>query len=246
MTATVFNLEEISNNPVIEAYRVLRTNLQFCSYDENIKTITITSCSPKDGKTTTSINLGISIAKSGRKVLLVDADLRKPMLLKHLGGNSQIGLSNYISGNISIDDIINSTNIEGFSFVPCGPKPPNPAELLGSSRFQNFLKTVKGLFDVVIIDSPPLGSIIDSALIASQTDGTIIVIKSNVTDFNSAIRVKDQLNKANVKILGVVLNKVQKSSYKSYHNHYNYFGSANQINKSRFKKLEKSKRWGND
>lgn len=242
MATSSYNLKDISSTPAEEAYRVLRTNIQFCGFDNRIKTLTITSCNPGDGKTTTCINLGISMAKSGMKVLVVDADLRKPMLLKHLGANSHIGLSNIISGTASIDDAIITTNMENFYYLPCGPKPPNPTELIGSSRFKQFLQSAEGMFDMVIVDTPPLGSVIDCAIVAAQTDASIIVIAENSVEYGSALRVKEQLEKANAKVLGVVLNKVGKSSYKKYYNYYNYHtDTTKKISKGWFKKYKRQR-----
>ncbi|MCX7920945.1 MAG: CpsD/CapB family tyrosine-protein kinase [Clostridia bacterium] len=240
--AAMYNVRESLNTPVEEAYRVLRTNIQFCGFDKKIKTLTITSCTHGEGKTTTAINLALSMAKSGMKVLLVDADLRKPMLMKHLGSNNFTGLSNLISGNSNFDEVTNATNVKNFYFIACGPKPPNPAEIIGSANFTDFLKQAEEQFDVVIIDSPPLGSVIDCAIIAAQTDGTLIVIESNAVEYRNAQRVKEQLEKANARILGVVLNKVEKSDYRNYYSNYSDFGSNKKINKSWFKKLKKSEK----
>ncbi|MCX7842980.1 MAG: CpsD/CapB family tyrosine-protein kinase [Clostridia bacterium] len=215
--------KEKLNEPAEEAYKVLRTNLQFCGYDRKIKTLTITSCTPGEGKTTTSINLAISMAKSGVKVVLVDADLRKPMLLKNLRSSNTKGLTSYISGNAELDDIINNSSIENFYFITCGPKPPNPAELLSAKRFSQLIDELETRFDFVIFDTPPLGSVIDCAIIASQTDGTIIVIKSKSVSRNNVQRVKEQLEKVNAKILGVVLNKISRGDYKNHLGYYNYY-----------------------
>lgn len=214
------------NAPVQEAYNVLRSNIQFCTFDKNIKTLSITSCNPGDGKTSTSVNLAISMAKSGLKTVLVDADLRKPMMLKHLGSNYTTGLSNFISGHASFEDVVNETNISGMYYVGCGPKPPNPVELIGSNRFVEFLNRAENEFDMVIIDTPPLGSVIDSAVIAAKTDGVILVIKAKSVNYRTAQRIKEQLVKANARILGVVLNKVKKNEYKNYYSHYNYYGGS--------------------
>jgi protein-tyrosine kinase len=215
------NLSNISE----EAYKVLRANIQFCEYDSKIKTIAVTSYNPGEGKTTTSINLGISIAKSGVKVLYVDADLRKPMMMKNLKSEDFKGLSKYLSGYASLDDIINKTNIEGFSFIACGTNPFNPSELISSKKFEELMEKLKDRSDMIIIDTPPLGSVIDAAIVASKTDGTIIVVKPGILKLKNLQMMKEQLEKADAKILGVVLNNLKKVEYKDYYNGYDYYGS---------------------
>lgn len=227
------------NLPVEEAYRVLRTNIQFCGVSKPIKTLSITSNRSGEGKTTTSINLAVSVAKSGKKVLLVDADMRKPARYKHFGDNSEKGLSSLISNNATLDEVINETNISNLYFIACGPKPPNAAELVGLSEFNRFVETVREQFDMVIIDTPPLGSVIDSAIIASQTDCSILVIETNSVSYNNAVRMKEQLEKANARVLGVVLNKMNKGEYKNYYNHYNYYGGTKRHKIDWFKKIKK-------
>lgn len=152
-----FNVYARLNSPVEEAYKVLRTNIQFCGVDKKIKTVAITSCNPGEGKSTTAINLSVSFARSGKKVLLIDADLRKPMAMKRLGSNFNSGLSNYITRFAKLEEIMNTTNIENLTYIPCGPKPPNPAELLGTQVFSDFLKDMEERFYIIIIDTPPLG-----------------------------------------------------------------------------------------
>jgi len=225
MAEGVYEINDKLSIPVEEAYKVLRANVQFCGFDHPIKTLSITSCNPSEGKTTTSINLAISMAKAGKKVLLIDGDLRKPMVLKRLGGKNTKGLSNLISGTASFEEVLNHTSIPNFDYIACGPKPPNPSELISSARFSEFLKTVREAYDMVIVDTPPLGSVIDCAVISSQTDGTLMVIKANSVDYRQAQRVKQQLEKANAKILGVVLNKVDKKDYKTYYRYNYHYGS---------------------
>lgn len=240
MTEKTYDVQDKLNTPVEEAYRTLRTNIQFCGIDQKIKTVTLTSTNPGEGKTTTSINLAISMAKAGLRTLLVDADLRKPMVAKRLGCNNALGLTNFISGGSALDDVISNTNIPDLYFIACGPKPPNPAELLGSASFREFVNTVREMFDLVIFDTPPLGSVIDCALISVLTDGTIFVIQSKKIDFRNAQRVKEQLEKVNARVLGVVLNKVEKNDYKNYYNYYyNYYGSKKEPQTGWFGKFRK-------
>lgn len=226
MGTAAFEIEENLNPPAEEAYRVLRTNILFCGITKPIKTLSLTSNKTGEGKTTTSVNLAVSVAKSGKKVLLVDADMRKSTTHKHLDDNGAKGLSSLISGNATLDEVIIKTNIRDLYFIASGPKPPNAAELVGSSEFSRFVETVREQFDMVVIDTPPLGSVIDSAIIASQTDGSILVIETNSISYRNAVRMKEQLEKANARVLGVVLNKMNKSIYKNYYNYHNYYGGT--------------------
>lgn len=227
-------------NPFFEdAYNVLRSNIQFTSQSKNIKTLTIVSCFPGEGKSTTGINLARSISKTGMKVLFVDADLRKPMKVKHLESKDTLGLSNYIAGKAPLEKIINNTSMSNFHFVASGPQPPNPAELISSENFKRFLSEVSDKFDMVIIDTPPLGSVIDSAVISAQTDGALMVIASKGVDCQTALRAKDQLEKANANIIGVVLNKMKKSEYKKYCSHYNYYHDQKKLEKMWLREAKK-------
>lgn len=230
------------NNPAEEAYKVLRTNLKFYGLNKAIKTITITSYSPNEGKTTTCVNLSISMAKSGMRVLYVDADLRKPMLMKNFGSGDFKGLSNYLSGHSELEEIIQSTDINGFYYIPCGAKPFDPAELLNSKRFDSFLIAVQERFDMIIIDTPPMGSVIDCAIIAAKTDGTLVVVKPNIVRYKQGLMVKEQLEKVNAKILGVVLNGVNRIDYMDYYSSYDYYGGKRKYAKGWFKNLIGSKR----
>jgi capsular exopolysaccharide synthesis family protein len=242
MTLTAINVFEKLKQPAEEAYKVLRANLSFYGLNKPIKTIAITSYSPNEGKTTTSINLSISMAKSGMKVLYIDADLRKPMLMKNLGNNDFEGLSNYLSGHAELNEIIHSTDVNGFYYIPCGVKPFDPAALLNTERFDVFLKTVQQDFDMAIIDTPPLGSVIDCSIIAAKTDGVLLVIKPNTVRAKNAVMIKEQLEKSNSKILGIVLNGVKQRDYKDYYNSYDYYGNKRKYAKSWFKNLTGKKR----
>jgi capsular exopolysaccharide synthesis family protein len=233
-----FDIENRLSSPAEEAYNVLRTNIQYYELDRKIRTVAVTSWNPGDGKTTTAVNLSISIAKSGMKVLFVDMDLRKPMVMKHLGNSTFKGMSNLLGGTASLDEVITTTNIEGFSFISCGVKPINPVELIESDRFTTFLEMVKKRFDMIIIDTPPLGSVIDCAIIASQLDGTIIVVKPHTLKFMNMKMMKVQLEKVNAIVLGVVLNDINKSDYKNYYDGYDYYGNQKKFHRSWIKQLK--------
>ena len=222
---------------VEEAYNVLRANIFFSDQKQKIKTLALTSYSPNEGKSTTALNLSLSMAKIGMNTLHVDADLRKPMSMKSLFSLNINGLSNYLLGQVEIDEIINESNIEGFSFITCGTKQDNPSELVSSERFSSFLEIVSDQFDAVIIDLPPLSSVIDSAIIASQTDGTIIIIEANAVGKKNAKMMIEQLEKANANILGTVLTKISKTDYRNYYGNYDYYGSKKKKSKKRFRSL---------
>lgn len=189
-----------------EAYKTLRTNIQFCGND--IKTICITSCIPNEGKSNVSFNLARSLAEFGKKVIFIDADLRRSVLVgKYKPDQAVIGLSHYLSGQNSIDEILYETNIDNLDIIFTGPVPPNPAELLGSDIFGELLRIFRKVYDYIIIDTPPIGSVIDSAIVAQKCDGVILVIEANAISYKLAQRAIRQLNKTKSKILGAVLNK---------------------------------------
>ena len=183
-----------------ESYKSLRTNLLFCGEDK--KVIAVTSCTPNEGKSTVSLNLALSLADSGKKVLFIDADLRKSVLMgrTEVEGEEIKGLSHLLSHQETIENVIYA-----------GTVPPNPAELLGSKYFKRFLSAIRKVYDYIIIDTPPLGSVIDSAVIAEECDGSIMVMESGVISYRFAQDVKGQLEKCNCPILGVILNKVDMS-----------------------------------
>lgn len=242
MSEVIFKVKHDLCTNIEEAYRVLKTNIQYYGMKSKIKKLVITSCGHGEGKTSTAINLCISFAKSGQKVLLLDADLHKPMLIKHLGCNNFLGLTNYISGNASLEEIINATDLENFYFIPCGPKPPNSIDIVSSAKFPELLKLLEQRFDMVIIDSPSVGKHIDAAIMSVEADGALLVIKSNQLDYRHANNAKNQLEKVGANIIGVVLNKMGKSYYRLYTNHFDDHGLIKKFRSGWFKKFRVSGR----
>lgn len=213
-------LDFVSN----EAYKTLRTNIQFCGTD--IKVISLTSCMPNEGKSSVSFHLASSFAESGKKVIFVDADLRKSVIVgRYKPDQAVVGLTHYLSGLNTLEDVLYSTNIDNMDVIFTGPVPPNPAELLGSECFSKLIQKLRKEYDYVIIDTPPMGSVIDSAIVAQNCDGVILVIQVNAISYKFAQRVKKQLEKGNCKILGAVLNKVELSGKGYYGKYYGkYYG----------------------
>lgn len=210
-----------------EAYKSLRTNLQFCGEDK--KVIAITSCTTNEGKSSVTMNLAVSLAEAGKKVLLIDADLRKSVLVGRTKVKESIkGLTHYLSKQAALIEVICATNVKNMHIVYAGPVPPNPAELLGGKYFRELLSSLRKVYDYILVDTPPLGSVIDSAIIAEECDGSIMVIETGVISYRFAQDVKSQLEKSNCPILGVVLNKVDMSKQgyygKYYGKHYGKYG----------------------
>ena len=206
-----------------EAYKTLRANLQFCGKD--IKSIAITSCTPSEGKSTVSLNTAKSLAESGKRVLFIDADLRKSILVSRCQVKQAVkGLSHYLSGQCAFADAVYSTNVPNLHMIFAGPVPPNPAELLGTNNFKLAIGKLKTVYDYIIIDTPPLGSVIDGAVIANECDGSILVVSANTISRRFAKKVVEQLRMANCPVLGVILNKVDMKN-KSYGRYYGkYYG----------------------
>ena len=193
--------QEKSGYQIVEAYKSLRTNLQFCGEDK--KVIAVTSCTPNEGKSSVSMQLGISLAESGKRVILIDADLRKSVLLGRTKTQKSVrGLAHFLSGQATLEDVICSTNVKNFYMIYSGPFPPNPAELLGGKNFRSLLNALRKVYDYVIVDTPPLGSVIDSAIVAEICDGSIMVIESGVISYRFAQEVKSQLERSNCPLLG--------------------------------------------
>lgn len=209
---------------VSEAYKLLRANLQFCGEDK--KVIAVTSCTPNEGKSSVSLQLAISLAESGKNTLLIDADLRKSVLMGRVGsGQEEIrGLTHFLSGQNTLQDILYRTNVKNFHLIYSGPFPPNPAELLGGKAFEKLLTALRDVYDYVIIDTPPLGSVIDSAVVAEYCDGAVMVIESGVISYRFAQEVKSQLEKSNCPVLGAVLNKVDMQKQTKYGKYGQYYG----------------------
>lgn len=207
-----------------EAFRTLRSNIGFCG--ANIQTIAITSTVPNEGKSNVALHLAISMAEAGFKVCFIDADMRKSVITgRYRVGIVTCGLTNFLSGQEDWEDCLCETDIENLHCVLAGPVPPNPTELLGSAIFSDKLAELKNEYDYIIIDTPPLGSVIDGAVVAATCDGAVMVIEANRISYRQIRKTKEQLEMSGCRILGTVLNKVdaKSGSYgKYYSKHYGY------------------------
>ncbi len=207
-----------------EAFKTLRANIEFSG--EDIKVICLTSCTPGEGKSNISFELAKSYAQMGRKVLLIDADLRRSVMRqRHKKGKVRLGLSNYLVGKATFEEAMCLTDVRNMDMVFSGPVPPNPSELLGNNRFKKLIENARNMYDMIIIDTPPLGSVIDSAVVSKICDGAIFVIESGAISSHFAKKIKEQLQVAECRILGVVLNKVEMNGGKGYYGK-GYYGKG--------------------
>lgn len=215
-----------------ESLRALKTNIQFCGDD--VKAILVTSSIPNEGKSTVTENLARSMTESGKRVLLIDTDMRKSVLIgrlraKNAGGGEIFGLSHFLSGQKQLDEVLYATDIPKLFLVFAGPSVPNPTEILEKKYFDELLSFGKEHFDYVLLDCAPLGVAIDAAVIAKHCDGAVIVVGQGMASGRMVNNTKKQLEMSGVRILGVVLNKVKmkKKGYGSYYGGYygSYYGS---------------------
>ncbi|WP_299093701.1 CpsD/CapB family tyrosine-protein kinase [uncultured Metabacillus sp.] len=206
-------------SPIAEQFRTIRTNIQFSSVDEELQTMIVTSSGPGEGKSTTTANLAVVFAQQGKRVLLVDADLRKPTVHYTFRLENHIGLSNVLTRQSTLEEAVQTTSQDKLWILSSGPIPPNPSEILGSKGMQAMIEQAKDEYDVIIFDSPPVLAVTDAQVLSNLTDGVVLVVSSGKTEIESAKKAKELLESAKAKILGVVLNnkKVQDSQYYYYY-----------------------------
>lgn len=223
MKKLVMDLPEINDYRMVEGLNQLKTNLAFCGKD--IKVITMTSSVPNEGKSSVSLSLSRTLAESGKKILMVDADLRKSVMAAryHIQGIEK-GLSHYLTGQAEVEDVIYETEVENLYVTVAGPLSPDPTSILDSEQFKQFVEKVRDMFDYVLIDAPPLGVVIDAVIIGKYTDGAVIVIEQGVIKRKLVQDVIKQLKRGEVRILGAVLNKVDEriGAYGNYEYKYSY------------------------
>ncbi|EGJ27839.1 tyrosine-protein kinase [Streptococcus porcinus] len=206
-----------------EYYNSIRTNIQFSGRD--LRVIVLTSVQPGEGKSTSSINLAVSFANAGFKTLLIDADIRNSVMSGTFKSDEKYeGLSNYLSGNADLSHVISHTNISNLMIIPAGQVPPNPTTLLQNTNFNYMIDTLKEVFDYVIIDTPPIGLVIDSAIVAQKADASVLVTEAGVIKRRFVQKAKEQMEQSGAQFLGVILNKVEHTvdSYGSYGSYGNY------------------------
>lgn len=212
-------------SPVSEAYRTLRTNLCFASPDYTLKSIMFTSSGAGEGKSLTITNLAITLAQDNKKVIIIDADLRKPMQHRFFGLTNYSGLSNILTDKITFAEGLRETFIEGLSLISTGTIPPNPAELLGSKKMDTVIEKAETEADMVLIDTAPTMPVTDPVLLANKVDGVIIVTASHETHQEMLFKTKESLDRVRANIIGVVLNKYPINKQGTYYSqYYHYYG----------------------
>ncbi|MGO4549187.1 CpsD/CapB family tyrosine-protein kinase [Paenibacillus sp. 2TAB23] len=207
-------------SPISEGYRMLRTNIEFSTISQKLQVIMVTSSKPSEGKSTTCANMAVAYAQANKKVLLIDADLRKPSQHHIFGKSNRTGLTTALFNQLALEDIIQFTNTDNLSIIQAGPTPPNPSELLSSEQMAALLKTAREKFDVVIIDTPPIMSVTDAQIVATQSDGVVLVIDSGKVKKEVALKAKASIEHVKARLIGVVLNKINRNHSDIYSYYY--------------------------
>ena len=223
VTINLLDNEKIVDSSVEEYYNALRTNIQFLGND--VKVITITSTNENEGKSTVAINLAISLAQLGLKTILVDADTRKSVMAGRFRFKEKInGLTSYLSGVTPIEDVICETDVDNLNIIPAGQVPPNPTSLLQNNNFNIMIDVFKDYYDYVIVDTPPIGAVVDAAIVSQRSDGFVVVVESGKVKKKVLEKSINQLERGGSKFLGAVLNKVDKKQlgYGGYGNYGSY------------------------
>jgi capsular exopolysaccharide synthesis family protein len=208
-------------SPISEQYRTIRTNVEFASVDQDLRTLLVTSSGPTEGKSSTTANLGVVFAQQGKKVLLIDGDLRKPTVHYTFKLDNRIGLSTVLVGEKTLEEAVKETDVPNLDILTCGPIPPNPSELLGSKAMRQMLQIAQETYDVVLFDTPPVLAVTDAQILANICDGSIIVARSEQTEYEAIQKAKELLEPAHAKLLGIVINDVPKKKSNTYY----YYGT---------------------
>ena len=209
------------NSNISEVYRMIRTNLDFMSLDEPIKSMVITSTMPGEGKTVTGANLAIVNAQAGRKTIIVDADLRKPMMHRVFQTSNLKGLTTTLLKQHTLEETIYHTKVENLDVLTSGPIPPNPAEVVGSKAMKDLIAHLTESYDLVIVDTPPVMSVVDARVLGQSVDGLLFVVSANQVSRAALKKAKEQLDLVGIRVIGAVLNKKKVSKREGYY-YYNY------------------------
>jgi capsular exopolysaccharide synthesis family protein len=207
---------------VAEQFRTLRTNIRYSSLGNEIKSIVVTSSMPDEGKSTIISNLAVAMANAGKRVIIVDCDLRKPTIHKRFSISNSQGLTNILVQDKKKTEIMIVTDIPNLYIIPSGPIPPNPSELLGSMAMKDTLEELTRIFDMVLIDTPPVLNISDAQILSALSQGTIIVASYGKSEKKALLNAKENIEKVGGKILGVVINKIPQKHNDSYGNYFSY------------------------
>lgn len=205
---------------ISEQFRTIRTNITFSMPDREIKTILVTSATPGEGKSTNAANIGVVFAQEGKRVVIVDADLRKPTMHYTFLLQNARGLSNLLTRHFTISEVVNNTDIANLYVLTSGPIPPNPAELLASTLMGSVIEELKKEFDIIIFDAPPLLSVTDAQILSNKCDGTVLIVNSGVAENESVLKAKSSLEASKANILGVVLNNYKMPLHQYYEQYY--------------------------
>nr|WP_045519155.1 CpsD/CapB family tyrosine-protein kinase [Neobacillus niacini] len=211
-------VNENPKSPITEQYRLIRNNIHFSSVDKEIKSIVVTSPEPSDGKTTTAANLAIVLTQQGKRVLLVDTDLRKPSVHYAFNTSNLDGITSVLTKEINLDFAIAKTNVPNLDILTSGPIPPNPLELLDSKAMELVMEELKDMYEYIVFDTPPILAVTDAQILGNKCDGVVLVVASGKTHKDQARKAKDMLEKAKCQLLGVVVNGVE--SKKNGYGHY--------------------------
>lgn len=227
-----------------EAFRTLRTNLQFVNLGEPPRSIVLTSSLPAEGKTTTTAHLAQTLAAAGKRVCIVEGDLRRPRLMKYLGMEGGVGLTNVLIGEAELDDMLQPYGDTSLTVLGSGPIPPNPAELLGSERMQALIKELSNRFDMVIVDAPPLLPVTDAAVLSRVTEGAVLVVGAGIVKREHLARTMQRLEQAQGHLLGLILNQLPTRGADAYYGGYygGYYAPETSTRHSSPRRVTKSNR----
>lgn len=210
-------LSSEQNSHAAEQFRTLRTNINFSSPDRDIKSIVITSAASSEGKSTTAANLAVAFAQEGKKVLLIDGDMRRPTIHYTFRLKNTIGLSTLLTRQSTVKRTVRRSHINNLDLICCGPIPPNPAELLSSHSMDKLLEELVLLYDLIIFDAPPILTVTDSQILANKCEGSILVLKAGATEKRQAVKAKEAIILAQSRLIGVVLNNYASLKAENYY-----------------------------
>ena len=223
----MFIVDKLPKSITAESYRSLRTNIQYSSIDKQVKTLVVTSSNAGEGKSTVAGNLAYTFFQNGKRVLIIDCDLRKPSLHRKFNVSNEEGLTDVLVGTSKLNNVMKKID-DNLYLLTTGTLPPNPAEIIGSNTMENFLEQCKINFDYIILDTPPILPVTDSKLLAIKADATVVVVRSEVSKSKHVSQAFKELEKVNANIIGTILNDVEMHSEKLY---YDY---SNKSKKSKF------------